>query len=162
MTYLLGIPVKILINRHVLMFLRPFLVALHHQFGISCFFLPFYKPQFLLLSLFIYFLWIHLNAFRAIIQECALTSYKIQMDRIACQFCQRISQEFTILSCNHIACAECLWSEVRPTLHSPNAIKCPCGQTTTIQSKSLLASSSVTAHVSRHGSPKRHESALRY
>lgn len=84
------------------------------------------------------------------------------MDRIACQFCHRISQEFTILKCNHIACAECLWSQVRPTLHSPNTIKCSCGQTTVIQSKSLLASSSVTAHVSRHGSPKRHESALRY
>ena len=66
------------------------------------------------------------------------------MEGLCCESCRGITNEFTILSCDHIVCAECLWGEVRTSLQGVNSIRCSCGTVTSFPKTNHIASTKVT------------------
>lgn len=79
------------------------------------------------------------------------------MDGLTCEHCKGISSEFTILRCDHIICAECLWGEVKATLNGVNTIQCTCGVITKFAPQSNLANHSnhTNANITVTTSPRR-------
>jgi len=70
----------------------------------------------------------------------------IQMDKLRCTICRKNTQQFSILSCDHLVCPECLWGEITTTLQGNNSFKCTCGQITyCLNRKSNPQSAQITA-----------------
>ena len=67
----------------------------------------------------------------------------IRMEGLSCQSCRGINNEFTILTCDHIVCAECLWGEVTTSLQGLNSLKCSCGVVTTFPKNHHLPQHSI-------------------